>query len=122
MASPSAYEAFGITTLEAWSLRKASRRRRLAVADVHRRARRVRVIVPHGDTQPLVDALATLGREPSRRAAMGAAGHERLMMRYRRRDLDALHAQLLADAARAGREAQSAHPRRGRKSRSTRRN
>jgi glycosyltransferase involved in cell wall biosynthesis len=57
--------------------------------------------VPYGDVARLRDALARLGRDPALRAAMGAAGHARLLADYQRSDVERRHAELLAEAAEA---------------------
>ena len=70
-ASPSEKEAFGLTTLEAWALRKP-----VVVGDSPSQACIVDdgesgVIVPYGDVARLRDALVRLGRDRALRAAMG---------------------------------------------------
>jgi glycosyltransferase involved in cell wall biosynthesis len=100
-ASPSEKEAFGLTTLEAWALRKP-----VVVGDSPSQACIVDdgesgVIVPYGDVARLRDALARLGRDPALRAAMGEAGHARLLADYQRSDVERRHAELLAEAAEA---------------------
>lgn len=101
MASPSGYEAFGITTLEAWSLRKA-----VVVGDSPSQSCIVTdgesgLIVPYRDEPRLLHALERLGHDPLLRTAMGEAGHTRLLARYLRRDIERRHAELLAEAAQA---------------------
>ena len=100
--SPSANEAFGITTLEAWALRKP-----VVVGDSPSQACVVShgvngLIVPYGDEERLTEALARLGAAPSLRAELGATGHARLLARYRRRDVERAHAELLTEAAHRG--------------------
>lgn len=99
LATPSQKEAFGITTLEAWSLRKP-----VIVGDSPSQSCIVGhgesgLIVPHGDARSLAEALVRLGRDPELRTAMGEAGHARLLARYRRADVERRHAELLAEAA-----------------------
>jgi glycosyltransferase involved in cell wall biosynthesis len=99
LATPSKKEAFGLTTLEAWSLRKP-----VVVGDSPSQACVVAdgesgLIVPHGDAARLTDALTRLGRDPELRATMGGAGHARLLARYLRADVERRHAELLAEAA-----------------------
>lgn len=99
-ASPSKNEAFGITTLEAWSLEKP-----VLVGDSPSQACVVTdgengLIVAHGDEQRLAEALARLGRDAPLRRALGSAGRATLLERYQRRDVERRHAELLAEAAR----------------------
>jgi glycosyltransferase involved in cell wall biosynthesis len=101
LATPSEKEAFGLTTLEAWSLGRP-----VVVGDSPSQACIVEdgtsgLIVPHGDADRLVEALARLGGDPALRGAMGAAGRARLLARYARRDVERRHAELLAEAARS---------------------
>jgi glycosyltransferase involved in cell wall biosynthesis len=100
-ASPSGKEAFGITTLEAWSLRKP-----VVVGDSPSQACIVSngvdgLIVPYGDERRLTEALACLGSDPSLRDALGTAGYASLLARFRRQDVERQHAELLAEAARS---------------------
>lgn len=101
LATPSKKEAFGITTLEAWSLRKP-----VLVGDSPSQACVVGdgecgLIVPHGDAARLTEALSRLGSDAELRASMGAAGHARLLAKYVRADVERRHAELLAEAARS---------------------
>jgi glycosyltransferase involved in cell wall biosynthesis len=102
LATPSEKEAFGLTTLEAWSLRKP-----VVVGDSPSQSCIVGdgesgLIVPYGDAAALAGALCRLGADPDLRAAMGAAGHARLLADYRRSDVERRHAELLAAAAHSG--------------------
>ncbi len=60
------------------------------------------MLVPVGGIDAIADALEQLARDPSRRRAMGRAGRERVVPRYRVGrlidDVDALYRELLADA------------------------
>jgi glycosyltransferase involved in cell wall biosynthesis len=83
-ASPSQAEAFGITTLEAWSLAKP-----VVVGDAPTQAEIVEdgvsgLIVPHGDRRRLLEALVALGRDPALRARLGTAGRSRLVASFGR--------------------------------------
>jgi glycosyltransferase involved in cell wall biosynthesis len=102
-ASPSSKESFGITTLEAWALRKP-----VVVGDSPSQACVVEhgvsgLIVPYGDQERLADALARLGEDAALREEMGAAGRARLLERYRRQDVERSHAELLTEAAASSR-------------------
>jgi glycosyltransferase involved in cell wall biosynthesis len=99
LATPSEKESFGLTTLEAWALRKP-----VVVGDSPSQYCVVRdgesgIIVPYGDADRLADVLARLGANADLRAAMGAAGHARLQARYLSRDVQGQLAELLAEAA-----------------------
>jgi len=60
------------------------------------------MLVPVGGIDAIAEALEQLARDPSRRRAMGRAGRERVVARYRVGrlidDVDALYRELLADA------------------------
>jgi glycosyltransferase involved in cell wall biosynthesis len=111
-ASPSYAEAFGITTLEAWALRKP-----VVVGDAPSQRSIVEdgrngLIVPYGDEAALLATLERLWDEDLRRA-LGQSGFERLLSRYRRHDVERSYAELFAEAAesargtRSGRQAHS---------------
>jgi len=81
-ASPSAQESFGITTLEAWSHAKPvivgdGPAQRLVVEDGVSG-----ILVPHGNEDRLLNALAKLAGDASLRARLGEAGRRRLQERY----------------------------------------
>ncbi|HEX6488858.1 MAG TPA: glycosyltransferase family 4 protein [Candidatus Dormibacteraeota bacterium] len=81
-ASPSAYESFGITTLEAWAQSKpvvlgdGPAQRELTDGG------RLGVLVPYGQVEPLAGALQELAASPARRRELGEAGRRRLLERY----------------------------------------
>ena len=100
-ASPSAAESFGITTLEAWALRKP-----VVVGDSASQRSVVEdgvsgLIVSHGDAVALLTALARLLDEGLRRS-LGEAGHARVVEHYRRVDVERAYAELLREAAQPG--------------------
>lgn len=103
-ASPSQAESFGFTTIEAWSLGKpvvvgdAPSQRSIVADGVNG------FIVPHGDSERLIQALGRL-RDPALRAEIGRAGGELVSQRYDRRQVDATYAELFRSAANAGRAA-----------------
>jgi glycosyltransferase involved in cell wall biosynthesis len=112
-ASPSAAESFGITTIEAWSLRKP-----VVVGDSPSQHSVVDdgvsgVIVPHGDEGRLVDVLARLGGDVQLRERMGAAGHATLLAKYRRSDVENRWADLIREAAHAATQPQESGLRAG---------
>jgi glycosyltransferase involved in cell wall biosynthesis len=109
LATPSGKEAFGITTLEAWSLGKP-----VVVGDSPSQASVVidgesGLIVPYGDVERLTGALTRLGRDPPARVAIGRAGRARLLANFRRSHVERLHAELLSEAARSS-ESAAAQP------------
>lgn len=102
LATPSAKEAFGITTLEAWSLAKP-----VVVGDSPAQKEIVEdgrsgLIVRHGDREGLAAALSLLERRGGFRAALGIAGRRRLLAHYTADHVEAQHARLLAQVASKG--------------------
>ena len=101
-ASPSAAESFGITTLEAWALRKpvlvgdAPSQRSVVDEGVNG------LIVRYRDSGALVAALERLGDARLRRS-LGEAGHAKLLERYRSVEIERAYAELFRSAAEAGR-------------------
>jgi glycosyltransferase involved in cell wall biosynthesis len=81
-ASPSRYESFGITTLEAW------RRGKPVVVGDGPAPRWVLgdqstgVLVPYGDPDAVAAALVRLARYPELRRQLGEAGRQRLMHKF----------------------------------------
>jgi glycosyltransferase involved in cell wall biosynthesis len=98
-ASPSTAESFGITTLEAWALRKA-----VVVGDLPSQRCVVEdgtsgLLVRPGDVAALVTVLERLADDYEFREALGEAGHGRLLSRYRRKDVERAYAELFRAAA-----------------------
>jgi len=101
-ASPSQAEAFGITTLEAWALRRPvivgdSPSQRSVLEDGFSG-----LIVPYGDEAALLAALERLEDEALRRA-LGEAGFSRLLARYQPRDIERAYAELFREAMESSR-------------------
>lgn len=98
LASPSRAESFGITTLEAWAVRTP-----VVVADSPAQREIVDhgetgLLVPYGDAASLAAALDRLG-DPILRRALGAAGHARLVARFRHEQVVDAYAELFLEAA-----------------------
>jgi glycosyltransferase involved in cell wall biosynthesis len=103
-ASPSGYESFGITTLEAWSQAKpvivgdGPAQREVVEAGV------AGLLVPYRDEGRLLEALLRLARRPELRRSLGDAGRARLRQRYTIDKVAAAYAELYERAhAGAGR-------------------
>ena len=102
-ASPSEQEAFGITTLEAWSQSKP-----VVVGDGPAQACVVEhgvtgLLVPHGDERRLLERLGALADDEALRRRLGGAGHNRLQERHVHSEIVAQYHELfLAAAGRAG--------------------
>jgi len=101
-ASPSQAEAFGITTLEAWALRRP-----VIVGDSPSQRSVLEdglsgLIVPYGDEAALLAALERLEDEALRRA-LGEAGFSRLLARYQPRDIERAYAELFREAMESSR-------------------
>jgi glycosyltransferase involved in cell wall biosynthesis len=103
-ASPSGYESFGITTLEAWSQAKP-----VIVGDGPAQREVVEpgvagLLVPYRDEGRLLEALLRLARRPELRRSLGDAGRARLRQRYTIDKVAAAYAELYERAhAGAGR-------------------
>jgi glycosyltransferase involved in cell wall biosynthesis len=98
-ASPSAAESFGITTLEAWSLAKP-----VVVGDAPSQSAIVQdgvsgLIVPHGNSDRLLDALGRLASDEGLRRRLGRGGRQRLADRFSRHSVELAYAELLRAAA-----------------------
>ena len=106
-ASPSGYESFGITTLEAWSQKKPVI---LGDTPVQREIvgnTETGILVPYRDKPKLLQALLRLAASPPLRHSMGIFGHARLLEKYTLdRTVDDFHS-LFAEAVNAGRVASS---------------
>ena len=99
-ASPSEQEAFGITTLEAWSQGKP-----VVVGDGAAQACVVDhgvsgLLVPYRDEDRLFQTLAELAGDEELRLRLGRAGQRRLHERYLHSDIVARYHTLFVDAAR----------------------
>ena len=81
-ASPSRHESFGITVLEAWA---HSRPVIVGEGPAQRElldGGRLGRLVPYGDEDSLLRAIAELAADPAARAHLGEAGHRQLLERY----------------------------------------
>ena len=89
---PSRSDSFGIVYLEAWLYSKpVIGARTWGVMDVIEDGR-TGVLVPFGDVEALAAAVRALLTQPERRAAMGAAGRERVYRLHTwDRKVDAVH-------------------------------
>jgi glycosyltransferase involved in cell wall biosynthesis len=99
-ASPSEQEAFGITTLEAWSQAKP-----VVVGDGPAQACVVEhgvsgLLVPYGDEHRLFQTLAELADDEALRRRLGEAGERRLHERHVHSDIAAQYHALFVAAAR----------------------
>ena len=99
-ASPSEQEAFGITTLEAWSQGKP-----VVVGDGPAQACVVDhgvsgLLVPYRDEHRLLQTLAELAGDEALRLRLGRAGQRRLHERHLHSDIVARYHALFVDAAR----------------------
>jgi glycosyltransferase involved in cell wall biosynthesis len=98
-ASPSTAESFGITTLEAWALRKP-----VVVGDLPSQRCVVQdgksgLLVQPGDVAALATILGRLADDETLRWSLGEAGHERLLSRYNREGVERAYADLFRAAS-----------------------
>jgi glycosyltransferase involved in cell wall biosynthesis len=101
-ASPSEQEAFGITTLEAWSQAKP-----VIVGDGPAQACVVEhgvtgLLVRHGDEHSLLQRLVELADDEGLRFRLGRAGHRRLQERHIHSEIVAQYHELFVAAATRG--------------------
>lgn len=98
-ASPSRFESFGITTLEAWSLARP-----IVVGDSPSQHEIVDdgvtgVLVEHGNPEQLLNVLVELEQNPELRSRLGRRGYERLLADFQRSATERQYAELLREAA-----------------------
>lgn len=100
-ATPSRYESFGITTLEAWANGAA-----VLAGDtpaVRWVAGQAAMLVAPGDPGRLLESLVALARDPALRARLGEAGRARMLERFTVERVVDGYAALYEEAARAPR-------------------
>jgi glycosyltransferase involved in cell wall biosynthesis len=81
-AYPSGYESFGIAFLEAWVAGKPVIGCRIGAIPAVIDEGVDGLLVNYHDAYALEDAIVSLVREPERAAALGAAGHAKVLARY----------------------------------------
>lgn len=98
-ASPSGAESFGITTLEAWSLKKP-----VIVGDSPAQREivengRTGIVVKYGNKSELLSALVKLEKDPNLRIILARNGHDKQLEEYDRNTIECKYADTLREAA-----------------------